>query len=172
MEPITERTERAGIPETGDTGGTSERSRALAVDPPEARPGVPMEAEPEAMGAGGGSQPTPQPGAARHLRRAALDAPTPVVGTAQPPRGLSGLLRRRAYDVPERRARHWMLLLLADRVDVLEDRIGSALAEPLETLGWTRGSAWVRKDPLRALGTLVGTVWVARRALGRGRRRG
>jgi hypothetical protein len=56
----------------------------------------------------------------------------PVFGTAQPPRGLSGALRRRAYAIPEHRARHWALLLLADRVDVVEtwvtERPGPAAA--------------------------------------------
>lgn len=46
--------------------------------------------------------------------------PTPVFGTALPPRGLSGALRTRAYAIPEHRARHWLLLLVADRVDVVE----------------------------------------------------
>lgn len=47
----------------------------------------------------------------------------PVFGTAQPPRGLSGLIRRRAYGVPEHHAAHWLLLLLGDRVDVWESRL-------------------------------------------------
>jgi hypothetical protein len=34
--------------------------------------------------------------------------------------GLSGMLRRLAYRVPEHRARRWMLLMLADRVDIIE----------------------------------------------------
>lgn len=48
---------------------------------------------------------------------------TPVFSTAVPPRGLSGLMRRRAYGIPEHKARRWMLLLLADRVDVWEGRM-------------------------------------------------
>ena len=50
-------------------------------------------------------------------------ARTPVFGTAQPPRGLSGRLRSAAYAIPEHYARHWLLLILADRVDVLEHRV-------------------------------------------------
>jgi hypothetical protein len=52
---------------------------------------------------------------------------TPVFGTACPPKGLSGALRRYAYRYSEGRARHWLLLMLADRVDVLESAIGDAL---------------------------------------------
>jgi hypothetical protein len=57
-------------------------------------------------------------------RRAELLSMTPVFGTAQPLHGLSGVLRRVAYSTRETRARHWMLLLAADRVDVLEHRVG------------------------------------------------
>jgi hypothetical protein len=45
---------------------------------------------------------------------------TPVYGTAVPPRGLSGVIRRIAYQVPDYKARRWMLLMLADRIDVIE----------------------------------------------------
>jgi hypothetical protein len=48
---------------------------------------------------------------------------TPVFGTAVPPRGLSGLIRRKAYNIPEHSARRWMLLMLGDRVDIWESRI-------------------------------------------------
>jgi hypothetical protein len=48
---------------------------------------------------------------------------TPVFGTTQPPRGLSGLIRRAGYRVPEHKAGRWMLLLLGDRVDVWESRL-------------------------------------------------
>jgi hypothetical protein len=48
---------------------------------------------------------------------------TPVFGTMQPPRGLSGLIRRAGYRIPEHKAGRWMLLLLGDRVDVWESRL-------------------------------------------------
>jgi hypothetical protein len=48
---------------------------------------------------------------------------TPVFGTAQPPHGLSGRLRAAAYRIPDHFARHWMLLILADRVDLMEHRL-------------------------------------------------
>ncbi len=99
---------------------------------PEARPGVPMEKDP----------PAPAPGThwqnvegQEHppfevLKRAQLDELTPVYGTGQPPHGLSGALRRAAYNVPEHKTSHWALLLLADRVDVVEsaaaDLLGNA----------------------------------------------
>lgn len=45
---------------------------------------------------------------------------TPVFGTAVPPSGLSGKIRRAAFRHSEGRLRHWMMLMLADRVNVVE----------------------------------------------------
>lgn len=48
---------------------------------------------------------------------------TPVFGTTCPPRGLSGKLRDHAYKFSEDRLAHWLTLMLADRVDVVEGMI-------------------------------------------------
>jgi len=45
---------------------------------------------------------------------------TRVFGTSTPPRGLSGLIRKQAFKYSEGQAAHWMTLLLADRVDVVQ----------------------------------------------------
>ncbi len=51
---------------------------------------------------------------------------TPVFGTACPPKGMSGALRKYAYArFSEARAAHWLLLIAADRVDALESHIQS-----------------------------------------------
>jgi hypothetical protein len=51
---------------------------------------------------------------------------TPVFGTAQPPTGLSGAIRRFSYArYSEGRAAHWLLLVLADRVDAWEHHLRS-----------------------------------------------
>src|SRR3954449_2088837 len=51
---------------------------------------------------------------------------TPVFGTAQPPRGLSGVVRKYAYRrFSEGRAAHWLLLVAADRVDAWEAHLAS-----------------------------------------------
>lgn len=90
------------------------------------RPGVPMEKTPAPLThtntlvrqqTGG---PEPDVGPNRFL--------TPVYSTALPTRGLSGLLRRAAYKIPDYKPRRWMLLLAADRVDVLEHmKLGRAV---------------------------------------------
>lgn len=43
-----------------------------------------------------------------------------VVGTSTPPSGLSGVLRRLAFRKSESNLLHWMLLLGADRINVVE----------------------------------------------------
>ncbi|BBY48102.1 hypothetical protein MARA_15700 [Mycolicibacterium arabiense] len=53
---------------------------------------------------------------------------TPVFGTAQPPSGLSGVMRKFAYKFSEGRAAHWMILLYADRVDAAEHHLRSLLS--------------------------------------------
>jgi hypothetical protein len=52
---------------------------------------------------------------------------TPVFGTACPPRGVSGLMRRYAYRFSEGRAAHWLILVAADRVDAVEHHARSLL---------------------------------------------
>jgi hypothetical protein len=52
---------------------------------------------------------------------------TPVFGTAQPLRGVSGAIRRFAYTFSEAQTAHWLLLMAGDRVDVLEGRVDAVL---------------------------------------------
>jgi hypothetical protein len=51
---------------------------------------------------------------------------TPVFGTAQPPKGLSGVIRKLAYArFSEGRLAHWLLLIAGDRVDAWEHHLRS-----------------------------------------------
>jgi hypothetical protein len=94
---------------------------------PKKRPGIPMEASAQ-----------PMPGAQAPVEAQRTDVPVihehggkskmpPVFGTAIPPKGLSGVLRKVAYGYPDHWVRHWMILLLADRVDVWEHRLRRGL---------------------------------------------
>jgi hypothetical protein len=47
-------------------------------------------------------------------------APSAVFGTSVPPSGLSGMIRRYAFQHSEDRYRHWLPLILADRINVYE----------------------------------------------------
>lgn len=146
--------------------GPVEGSEHIGVDGPGSRPGVPMEASPEGPAEGAHwASPERQRNAGSHLVRAGLDRPTPVVGTAQRPRGVSGAIRRAAYEVPEHYARQWALLLLADRVDVLEDRLGSALAGPMEQAGFGEGARLARKNPLGMMAGVLAGAWLVRKLL-------
>ncbi len=108
------------------------------------RPGVPMLNKPsvERVVTGAVAQ---QPSRVPVLVGVEVGKLTPVFGTAVPPRGLSGLVRRAAYRIPEHKAAHWMLLLLGDRIDVWEGRlerhpVGTvmALGGLITALSWGR----------------------------------
>ena len=45
---------------------------------------------------------------------------TSVFGTSSPPSGLSGMIRRRAFDYSENSYAHWLPLMLADRINMVE----------------------------------------------------
>ena len=67
-------------------------------------------------------QPERQP-RERSIEHAAL---TPVFGTAQPLHGVSGAIRRLAYDrYSEGRLAHWLLLVLGDRVEAWGSHVRS-----------------------------------------------
>lgn len=95
------------------------------LDPAE-RPSVPREVfDPEATGARW-EFPERQEHVGHRERSIEHAMLTPAFGTAQPLHGLSGRIRRLAYDrYSEGRAAHWLLLLAADRVDVAESRVAA-----------------------------------------------
>ena len=88
------------------------------------RPGVPMETESRPLTPTvHWREPERQPPNRRVTKRRELAQLTPVFSSALPPRGISGMLRRAAYGIPETHAQHFLTLMLADRVDVLEHRL-------------------------------------------------
>ncbi len=89
---------------------------------PARRPGVPRLRRPVPDPGAHWTRPQQQRGTPL-LARSGLREATAVFGTAQPARGLSGLVRRAAYRIPEHRPARWGLLLLGDRIDVIEHRL-------------------------------------------------
>jgi hypothetical protein len=77
---------------------------------------------------------------------------TPVFGSTCPPRGLSGRMRRFAFRYSENDLRHWMLLLVADRVDVgeglVEDLSRGRVPNLYAEMG---GAAELRHNPMGAV---------------------
>ncbi len=99
-----------------------------------------------------------------HLRRPA------VVGQSTPPSGVSGRLRRAAFRLSESQWGHWLLLILADRVNtvegVLQDVRRGRLPNPLVEMGLVKRS----RSRVAAAATLLvagltalGLVLLARR---------
>ena len=84
------------------------------------RPAYPMERMPARL-AGDHSQPPAQQAQTVEVFQSIERPPmTSLFGTPQPPAGVSDLLRRAAFKYSESDLRHWMILLLADRVNMVE----------------------------------------------------
>ena len=95
---------------------------------PKDRPAVPRERFDPTLSGAHWELPERQPEHRPRERSIEHASLTPVFGTACPPRGMSGVLRRQAYRrYSEARAAHWLLLLGADRVDVVESALRSFL---------------------------------------------
>lgn len=108
---------------------------------PRNRPGVPFHRPPARVGEAHWDEPERQPVPA-HLVRMELPRSTPVFGTAQPPTGVAGAIRRVAYRFPEHRARRWMLLLAADRIEAYGPRLAAGVV-----LGGAALALWRRGRP-------------------------
>jgi hypothetical protein len=93
---------------------------------PKDRPAVPREwPEPRDTGAHWPFPPR-QPELSPRERSIEHEQLTPVFGTSAPLKGLSGRIRRRAYErYSEGRAAHWLLLILGDRVDAIGSHVRS-----------------------------------------------
>jgi hypothetical protein len=65
-------------------------------------------------------RPTLQPQQVEVLRSTEHNRRTAVFGTSTPPRGVSGAVRRQAFKSSEGKWSHWLMLLAADRIDVVE----------------------------------------------------
>jgi hypothetical protein len=118
--------EKPPLPETTDELRARIPGWGVDLDPKD-RPSVPRERfDPGGSGARW-EFPDRQPEKAPRERSIEHEFVTPVFGTSCPTRGVSGMMRRFAYrKYSEARAAHWLLLLAADRVDVLESRLRSA----------------------------------------------
>ncbi len=82
------------------------------------RPAYPMERTPPRLD--GIPELVPQIATVEVLQSNERPGLAPVFGTTAPPSGLSGMLRRLAFQFSENDLRHWLILLGADRVNVVE----------------------------------------------------
>jgi hypothetical protein len=124
MEPTVTSTADIQQRESGQKTVQSPRRPSWAgVDrDPARRPGVPWEREPQ-MWPNAQFPPERQQGepTAPMHNRPNKQLP-PVFGTAVPLKGLSGVVRRLAYSLPDHKPTHWMMLMLGDRIDSWETR--------------------------------------------------
>ena len=120
------------LPETADQLRARIPGWGADLDPAD-RPQVPHELPPDPRRLGAHWEvPDRQPEDRPRERSIEHSQLTPVFGTAQPLKGASGALRRYAYArFGEARTAHWLLLIVADRVDALESHLASlATAHP------------------------------------------
>jgi hypothetical protein len=96
---------------------------------------------------------------------------TSVYGTSSPPRGMSGMLRRLAFRFSEGSSGHWLTLLLADRVNVVEgigdDLRSGHVPNLFAERGWAAEWKYNKKSVLTkvAVGAAVITAIVVARQL-------
>ncbi|MBL8949498.1 MAG: hypothetical protein JNK82_01885 [Myxococcaceae bacterium] len=119
---------------------------------PADRPAVPKERTPPRAITPGLKRPTQQRPRNEVLVSNEHAGITRVFGTAVAPRGLSGIMRRAAFRYSEGDLRHWLILLAADRVDVVEGVIDDLrhghVPNFFKEMGW---KAELRHRPVRGV---------------------
>jgi len=97
---------------------------------PANRPAYPKERMPPRLDNVPWGQPEQQQSEVLVLHSTERPGITPVFGTSVPPSGLSGMLRKRAFRRSENDIRHWLMLLFADRVNVVEGLVSDLRKAP------------------------------------------
>lgn len=133
------------------------------------RPAVPMEHSPPRLPGGPVAPPSQQPERCEILISPERPHITPLFGTSAPPAGLSGQLRRMAYKLTENDIRHFLLLLAADRINVVEgigaDLISGHVPDVLGEMGikaaWQHDRAGViRKAAIGGVVLGLAYLWI------------
>ena len=128
------------------------------------RPAVPMERRPARLEHAHDHALSPQPLTVEVLHSSERPGITPLFGSPTPPRGASGWIRRAAFGYSENDLRHWLMLLFADRVDVVEGLVSDLAHGHVPRLyAETGGRAELRHNPAaaaRKAATLAAVVGV------------
>ena len=118
-----------------------------------------------------GNRPVQQPQDYEILRSVERPGGTAVHGTSVPPSGLSGMVRRFAFKFGEGRLRHWLPLILADRInavegivdDVRRGRLPNVFAEKGIKAEWQHNRpAVVKKAAITAVVVTGVICWLTR----------
>jgi hypothetical protein len=139
----------------------------------------PMEELPPKPAAGASLQVAQQPQRVEVLHSIERPGITPVFGSTLPPKGLSGVIRRRAFRHSESDLRHWLMLLAADRVDMVEGIVSDLARGHVPNIYREMGGrAELRHNPRGAakkalvLAAVAGVaIWAWQRSGSRGGRR-
>src|SRR4051812_23814224 len=122
------------------------------IDPAN-RPAVPMERRPARLPGLHWSEIEPQPVREEVLHSVERPGLTPIYGTSVPPSGISGRLRRVAFGYSENDLRHWLLLLAADRINVVEGLVSDVAQGHIPRLyAESGGRAELKHNPKAAAG--------------------
>lgn len=88
-----------------------------------------------------------------------------VFGTSLPPKGVSGALRRLAFKYSESDYRHWLPLLLADRLEIYrgyaEDLKNGHIPNLLKERGFKADWEYNRKKTVGKIALVTGAAFVA-----------
>jgi len=125
------------------------------------RPGVPMERRPARLPAHRHDI-APQALDTEVLHSSERPGVTPLFGSPVPPRGISGWIRRLAFGYSENDLRHWLMLLFADRVNVVEGLVDDVAHGHVPRLyAETGGRAELKHNPAAAARKAATLVAVA-----------
>jgi hypothetical protein len=95
-------------------------------------------------------RPTMQPGDVELLKSNERPTKSAVHGTSAPPQGYSGRIRRYAFKYSEGTYRHWLLLIMADRVNMVEGIVEDIKKGHFPNIvverGWTAEWKYNRKN--------------------------
>ena len=130
---------------------------------PANRPAVPKERIPARLPGLHWDEPEPQPPSVEVLLSTErFGKMTPLFGSTVPPSGISGMLRRAAFRFSENDLRHWLILLAADRTNMVEGVVDDLVHGHVPNLVDEMGlrSAWKhdRERTARKLAVAAGAL--------------
>lgn len=138
---------------------------------PANRPAVPMERTPPRLEGVHWDAPEQQVPHVKIHHSTERPGITPVFGTTVPPSGLSGKMRDLAFRYSENDLRHWLMLLGADRINVVEGllsdlahgHVPNLFAEMGLAAEWRYNKAGFLRKAAAVGATMALAVWLIRR---------
>lgn len=114
-------------------------------------------------GASGGVRPTLQVPDLEVLKSIERPTPSAVIGDSVEPMGLSGMIRRFAFQFSENQYPHWLPLVMADKINVVEGIIDDLLHGKVPNIYAEKGygASWKHDRQGQLVKLAVGVVAVA-----------